>query len=181
MSDLTRLEQADLDIGLSIADHRWRGIGADLDHMLTEIVEAAALAGGLPDPICELSIVLADDATVRDLNRRYRGQDKATNVLSFAFDDGADPSPPGMGGPPAPHPLGDVIIAFEPTTREALEQGKPAPHHLYHLVIHGVLHLLGYDHLSDQEAERMEAIETRILAGFGIADPYADGPAAPDD
>jgi probable rRNA maturation factor len=100
----------------------------------------------------------------RSLNRDYRGKDYATNVLSFPAE-----FPPGMDLPL----IGDLAICAPVVLREAAEQGKAARDHWAHMTIHGVLHLLGYDHLVEQEAELMEALETRILAGLGIADPYA--------
>ena len=109
----------------------------------------------------DLVILLADDEAVRDLNARFRGKDAATNVLSF-------PAAANAGG----H-LGDIALAGGVCAREAAEQGKPLADHLRHLVIHGVLHLLGYDHADDAEAERMEALERDLLAGLGVADPYA--------
>jgi probable rRNA maturation factor len=114
-----------------------------------------------------LSLVLADDATLRALNRRWRAQDKPTNVLSFAAQGEETP-------PDAPLLLGDVVLAFETVAREAAAQGKPLGDHLRHLVVHGVLHLLGHDHERREEAALMEALETRILAGLGVADPYRE-------
>jgi probable rRNA maturation factor len=111
----------------------------------------------------ELALVLADDATIRALNSQWRGQDKPTNVLSFPA--GSDAGAPLLL-------LGDVILAFETVRREAQEQGKSLADHLQHLVVHGVLHLVGFDHLADDEAERMEALERQVLATLGIADPY---------
>lgn len=139
---------------------------------LAERAALAALAAAYEDgdAPAELSVVLADDATVRTLNRDYRGKDKPTNVLSFALTEAAGPEPE----PGAPILLGDVILARETVVREAAEQGKPEDDHLTHLVVHGVLHLLGYDHEQDDEAEAMERLETRVLAGLGIRDPYAD-------
>lgn len=107
-----------------------------------------------------VTILLTDDEAVRDLNARFRGKDAPTNVLSF-------PTPESAG----PH-LGDVALAYGVCAREAAEQGKPLAHHLSHLVAHGVLHLLGYDHMNDGEAEDMEALERRVLAGLDIPDPY---------
>lgn len=118
----------------------------------------------------ELSLLLTDDAHVRVLNRDWRGQDKPTNVLSFPAADEDDEEP----GPL----LGDVAVARETTAREAAEEGKTFDDHFAHLLVHGLLHLFGYDHLEDDEAEEMEALETEILAGLGIADPYADPPTA---
>lgn len=113
----------------------------------------------------EISLVFADNARVRELNRTYRGQDKPTNVLSF----------PAWDCPLAPGEtvaLGDVVLALETLQREASEQGKPLGDHLCHLVVHGVLHLLGFDHERDDEAEAMEALETRVLARLTVPDPY---------
>ncbi len=120
----------------------------------------------------EVSVVLADDALVRRLNRQWRRIDSATNVLSFPSLDMELP-------PKAPFLLGDVVVAFETVNREAQEQGKDLSDHLRHLVVHGILHLLGYDHEEPNAAEQMEALETRVLARLGVADPYAE--AAGDD
>ncbi len=117
----------------------------------------------------ELSVVLADDALVHRLNREYRGKDKPTNVLSFALTEAEEPD----AGEDAPIMLGDVILAWETVAREAAEQGKTPSDHMTHLVVHGVLHLLGYDHETDDEAEEMEQLETQLLDTLGIADPYA--------
>lgn len=145
----------------------------------------AAEAAGRPR---ELGVVLADDALVHRLNRDYRGRDKPTNVLSFALQDAPDHHAPDHRAPDRPASddpvqddagipilLGDVILAYETCEAEARTQGKPLADHVSHLVVHGVLHLLGYDHESDDDAEQMERLETRILEGLGIADPYADG------
>lgn len=112
----------------------------------------------------EMSVVLTDDATIRALNREWRAIDKPTNVLSF-------PAAP-VKGIGLPAPLGDVVVAYETLAREAAEENKPVLHHLAHLVVHGYLHLLGYDHETDSEAETMEEMEREILGGIGIADPY---------
>lgn len=111
----------------------------------------------------ELAIRIVDAAEGRELNHQYRGRDYATNVLSFPAD-----LPPGLRLPL----LGDLIICAPIVAREAAEQGKPLRDHYAHMTVHGVLHLLGYDHMVDDEAERMEALERRALAGLGIADPY---------
>ena len=120
----------------------------------------------------EASVVLASDAIVRRLNRDYRGKDSATNVLSFPFQ-----PPPGAAGDAGEY-LGDVVLAAETVGREAAERAIAPIHHLQHLVIHGLLHLLGYDHQTDAEAEAMESIETAVLAAIGVADPHA-APAMP--
>jgi probable rRNA maturation factor len=108
-----------------------------------------------------LAVLLADDERLRALNRQFRGKDAPTNVLSF-------PAPAGAG-----ETLGDVALALGVCVREAAEQGKTLAAHLQHLTTHGVLHLLGYDHEADVEAEVMETKERAILAGLGVADPYA--------
>ncbi|MDX9859346.1 MAG: rRNA maturation RNase YbeY [Rhodospirillales bacterium] len=123
---------------------------------------------GLP---AEASLVLADDATVRQLNRDYRGRDEPTNVLSFANLDGDPP----LLADGAPVLLGDVVLAYETTASEAAAQGKPLSDHFSHLVVHGMLHLLGFDHVNAAQAEEMEGLEVRVLKGLGVADPYVEG------
>jgi probable rRNA maturation factor len=124
----------------------------------------AALRGAKRRKATELSIRIVDSKEGRTLNRDYRGKDYATNVLSFPVE-----LPPGVNLPL----IGDLVICAPVVAREAMEQGKPSRHHWAHMTVHGVLHLIGYDHIDDQEAEQMEALETRILAGLGIDDPYA--------
>lgn len=113
----------------------------------------------------EISIVLTDDAEQRELNRDWRGKDAPTNVLSFPQ---IEPFAPIFGI------LGDITLARETVAREAEEQATPFDHHFTHLVVHGFLHILGYDHIKDDEALQMEGLETQILAKLGIDDPYAD-------
>lgn len=125
----------------------------------------AALAACAPQA-GEIAIVLSDDRTVRRLNRDYRRKDKPTNVLSFPLGDGP------LAGGAAAQLLGDVILARETVFAEAASQDKTPRDHLCHLVVHGVLHLLGLDHEKQADARRMEAVERRVLAGIGIADPY---------
>ena len=124
----------------------------------------AALRGAKRRKVSELSIRIVDLDEGRSLNRDYRGKDYATNVLSFPVE-----LPPGVASPL----IGDLAICALVVLREATEQRKLARDHWAHMTIHGVLHLLGYDHLDDRDAELMEALETRILAGLGISDPYA--------
>jgi probable rRNA maturation factor len=109
-----------------------------------------------------VSVLLTDDETVRLLNRDWRQIDKPTNVLSF-------PAPQQPAGEPV---LGDIAIAYETVAREAAEEGKPFLHHVAHLAVHGYLHLMGYDHQTDSEAEEMEALEREILRSLQIPDPY---------
>lgn len=119
----------------------------------------------------DLTIRIVDEAESQELNRRYRGKDKSTNVLSFAYDGDMLDVPL----------LGDIVICGPVVQREAAEQGKQTRAHWAHLVVHGCLHLLGYDHVQESEAEVMEARERKILAGMGFPDPYAiAGDQAPE-
>jgi probable rRNA maturation factor len=132
----------------------------------------AAAAEMVDDDIgeAELAVMLTDDAGILTLNRNWRGIDKPTNVLSFPA---LPPSGP-RGPDDAPRMLGDIAIAYETTRREADDEQKPFDHHLSHLAVHGFLHLIGYDHEKDDDAEAMEALEREILSQLGIPDPYAD-------
>lgn len=120
----------------------------------------------------EISVVLANDNAVHELNRDYRDKDKPTNILSFAMQDGED----GWEAPahPGPCALGDLVVAFETVEREAEAESKPFADHFTHLIIHGMLHLLGYDHIEDAEAEAMEGLEIQILSTINIKNPYTD-------
>jgi probable rRNA maturation factor len=138
---------------------------------LAEAAARRALANAAPaaDAPLILGVILTDDAEQRRLNRTYRAIDAATNVLSFALADPAVEQPAGSS-----LLLGDVVLACETVAREAAEQQKPLADHLAHLVAHGVLHLLGFDHENDTEAAIMEAREVAILASLGVPDPYRD-------
>jgi probable rRNA maturation factor len=151
---------------------RWRALG-DLDQAL-EACRQALLTHRLKalSRAAEACIVFSGDAEVQGLNRTYRGKDKPTNVLSFP----AAPVPAVAQNAADARPLGDVIIALETLLAEATEQNIPPMHHLQHLAIHGVLHLLGFDHETDADAALMEGIETAILARVGVPDPYAAPP-----
>ena len=176
-----------LDISFSLESGDWETAVADVERLTEAAARAAFEAAEKPeilggDTPVEMSLVLADDALVQTLNRDYRDKDKPTNVLSFALLDDLDDTDESTDDVLArdegmPILIGDVILAFETVQREALEQGKSFGDHLTHLVIHGVLHLLGYDHQSDPDADRMERLETSILARMGIADPYSANPA----
>lgn len=158
-------------IDVEIADARWHR--PDLESLEDMVIRtiAAALAGAGRQAAVEIGVRLTDDAEIRTLNRDWRGQDKPTNVLSFALEDEAPSGVPVT-------PLGDVVVAFETCLREAEEEAKPLADHLCHLVVHGTLHLLSYDHDVAEDAEIMESLERRILADLGIPDPYADSVAA---
>ena len=136
-------------------DLRWRG-------RVPTVRKAAEAALAAQKSKGHVTIVLSDDAEVQTLNHHYRKKDKPTNVLSF-------PDGSAHGGFIS---LGDIILAYETIAREADEQGKTLSHHTQHLVVHGVLHLLGFDHEDDNDAQAMERWEIRILAGLSIANPY---------
>ncbi|MCA6107631.1 rRNA maturation RNase YbeY [Bradyrhizobium cenepequi] len=133
-------------------------------------IEAAAEIAEADVAEAELAVMLTDDSGIRTLNCNWRGIDKPTNVLSFPAlqTTGAD------GLDDAPRMLGDIAIAYETTRKEADEEDKPFDHHLSHLAVHGFLHLIGYDHENDDDAEQMENLEREILAQLGIPDPYSD-------
>jgi len=124
-----------------------------------------------------VSLLACDDARISELNADFRAKPTPTNVLSWPAEalapeqEGATPFPPDADDPMGAE-LGDIAIAWETCMREAVEQGKPAAAHVTHLLVHGVLHLLGYDHIREKDAELMERCERRILAALGIADPY---------
>ncbi|MGU3540276.1 rRNA maturation RNase YbeY [Methylobacterium sp. A54F] len=158
----------DHEIDVSVEDARWAEVAPDLEALVIRAVEAGlAAAPEPPSGPVEVSVLLADDATVQALNRTWRGKDRPTNVLSFE----AGPQPPHGGA----RLLGDVVLAYDTMLRESAEQSKPLAHHLAHLLVHGTLHLLGQDHeTGEAEAEAMEAREIAALATLGIPDPYAD-------
>jgi len=147
-------------IDIEVEDPAWTAALADAEAVVRRAAEAALAK---EDVTGGVTLLLTDDESVRELNAQFRDKDSSTNVLSF-------PAPPN----PEDH-LGDVALAYGVCAREAAEQGKPLSHHLQHLTVHGVLHLLGYDHIGDDEAEVMEDLERAVLAGLGIPDPYAAG------
>ena len=141
---------------------------ARLHELVDRAFDAAGRAVRLDYPDgAELSLLVTDDAEMREINRDWRGQDKPTNVLSFP---GGDVAP----GEPAGPMLGDVVLAWQTVSTEAALERKRLEDHVTHLIIHGILHLFGYDHLDEDEADRMEDAERRALATLGIADPYAE-------
>jgi probable rRNA maturation factor len=142
----------------------------DAEVVIARAIEAAASMVDADTGDAELAVMLTDDSGIRTLNLNWRSIDKPTNVLSFP----ALQPPGGQEPDDAPRMLGDLAIAYETTRREADEEQKPFHHHLSHLAVHGFLHLVGYDHEKDGEAEVMESLERDILASLGIPDPYAD-------
>lgn len=135
--------------------------------LVDRVLEATLHVLEFDDVDSELSLVFTDDANIRTINSKWRHIDKATNVLSFP----AFPIQPGQQPGPI---LGDIVIARETVQREAQEENKSFDDHLSHLIVHGLLHLTGYDHQNDDEAEQMESLERKILASLGISDPYND-------
>jgi probable rRNA maturation factor len=145
------------------------------------VLAAANAASTAP---AELAIVLSHDSAIKALNRDWRGKDTATNVLSFPAAPAGPPAKARRSAkktsqktsdksrPPIPY-IGDIVIAYQTTAREAVAEGKPFRHHLAHLAVHGFLHLLGYDHENDRDAEKMERLERRILRRLAVPDPYA--------
>ncbi|MGJ4902115.1 rRNA maturation RNase YbeY [Bradyrhizobium sp. HKCCYLRH2060] len=142
----------------------------DAEDVIHRAIVAAAETVDADVGDAEIAVMLTDDDGIRTLNSNWRGIDKPTNVLSFPA---LQPTGP-RGDDDAPRMLGDIAIAYETLRREADEEQKPFDQHLSHLAVHGFLHLIGYDHETDDEAEEMEALEREILAHLGIPDPYAD-------
>jgi len=163
---------ASIDIASPSID--WKRVCPGAERLARDAARAALFDGfaatGLASPArVELGIMLAGDAEQRKLNRSYRGRDAPTNVLAFPAWE------PGMhAAPGAPLLLGDVVLAFETVARESDEQSKPFADHFRHLIVHGVLHLLGCDHRTEAEAVKMERLETLILANLGVPDPYRE-------
>ena len=156
---------AKLEIDLAMPCAAWRKALPRVAQLVAAAAQGALAQGGAKRAAAiEISIVLADDQVVRGLNRRWRGKDSPTNVLSFASGEAARAGRPLL--------LGDVVLAYETVAREAKAQGKPLADHLRHLVTHGVLHLLGFDHVAEAEALRMERLERSVLARLGVPDPY---------
>ncbi|SDF75031.1 MULTISPECIES: rRNA maturation RNase YbeY [Thalassobaculum] len=164
-------ENRTVELDISLTAPAWEEAAEDVSALAERSVLAALTHVGVSGAL-EISLLLTDDAAQRALNRDHRGKDSATNVLSF---------PAGFMPPAGPRPLGDISLALETVVREAAEQDKSVADHVSHLLVHGTLHLLGYDHGDDAEAEEMEALEREILAGLGIADPYAGGEPLPGD
>jgi probable rRNA maturation factor len=152
-----------LQLDIIIEDGNW-GALAPVDEVFGPVADAVARRLQLDS--AEAAIALSSDERVRALNLTYRGKDKPTNVLSFPA--GEDGLPPGSR-----RHLGDIVLAAETVAREAAAEGKPLHHHLQHLAVHGLLHLLGYDHETEAEAAEMEALEVEILGQLGVPDPYA--------
>jgi probable rRNA maturation factor len=167
-------------VEVNVEEPRW----GDPAPVAASAVDATLRHLGHDPEAFEVSVLACDDARIRALNAQFRGRDRPTNVLSWPAEDlrsgaeGALPVPLAPGDAGDPTELGDIALAFETCAREAAEQGKPLVDHAAHLVVHSVLHLLGYDHLRPGDAHLMEETEIAILADMGIANPYEalDGP-----
>lgn len=152
-------------VSIEVEDESWSAL-ADLEDLAHKAVAAALAGAETGSEADEIVLLFTDDATIAEINAEWRGKDKPTNVLSFPAAEDM-PVPEGE-----PRPLGDIALAYGVIAREAAEQGKTLHAHTAHLIVHGVLHLLGYDHETDDEADEMEQLETGILKGLGISDPY---------
>lgn len=153
-------------LAIDVARHADAWAVAGISDVMLERAAWAAL-NAVPDlqpADCEIALVLTDDAEMRMLNRTWRGKDTPTNVLSFRAGESLGDT----------EFLGDVVVAYETAMKEACEDNLTFPDHVSHLVVHGILHLIGFDHEGDSDAELMEAIESKALAALGIADPYAE-------
>lgn len=152
-------------VSIDVEDKAWAAVQG-LEDLARSAVAAVLVEAGADVSACEVAVLFTSDDAIAGISSEWRGKDGPTNVLSF-------PTPEDMPVPEGePRPLGDIVLALGVITREATEQGKSLRDHTAHLIVHGTLHLLGYDHEGDDEAEEMEALETRILSGMGISDPY---------
>jgi probable rRNA maturation factor len=153
-----------IEIDIAVESEKWAAV--ELGSLVSLAVEAARAECDVElAPSAEISLLFCDDARIRELNREWRRLDKPTNVLSFPASD-----PSRLSQAPL---LGDIAISFETVERESVDEQKLFSDHLSHMVVHGFLHLVGYDHEIDDDAELMEAAERRALARLGVADPYA--------
>lgn len=148
---------SDLSVDVLVEDETWAVLVPDAESLIARVLTHAAKAEAVTG---EVVVLLTDNPAIQDLNARFRGKDRPTNVLSFPVPEGAGPA------------LGDIALASGVLAREAQEQAKPVAVHLAHLALHGFLHLLGYDHQTEAEAGMMEALETKLLAELGYPDPY---------
>lgn len=179
---LAAADGATLKIDVIVRSRRWRQGVAQVTRLCAETARRAYVMAGGDDPEAherdaQVSIVLTSDRAVQALNRTFRGHDQATNVLSFPV--AQAPTAAAEGYPPPPRLLGDVVIAFGTTAAEAAAAGKDLGDHLRHLIVHGILHVLGYDHQTEGDAAAMERLEATILACFGVSDPYASAAEHP--
>jgi probable rRNA maturation factor len=154
-----------MNVSINVEDEAWLALDG-LDQLARSAVAAALSGAGVDENDREIALLFTDDLSIAAINADWRGKNKATNVLSF-------PSASGIAMPAGePRPLGDIVLAHGVIVSEAAEQGRTLHNHTTHLIIHGVLHLLGFDHGTEAQAQEMEGLEIRILKGLGISDPY---------
>lgn len=161
---------------VSIEDSRWLEVG--FAELCENVIPAVLKQQRLDADSCELSVLACDDKRIADLNAEFRDKPQPTNVLSWPAEDLSPDAPGADPIRPAPDfsgdiPLGDIAIAWDTCAREAAEQGKTMTDHVTHLIVHGLLHLLGYDHIRDADATLMEQLEVDILCKLGINNPYS--------
>lgn len=162
-------------IDILIEDARWRAAGLEA---LAERAARATLAHlGLDTDAAEIALLACDDARIATLNTEFRNKPQPTNVLSWPSEDRGAEEPGAHPAAPRDMELGDIAISYDTCAREAAEMGLAIADHITHLIVHGILHLLGYDHIRDRDATLMEGLETVILGKLGIADPYRDSEA----
>ena len=157
------------EVNVMIEGKAWLSALPEAEVLAVQAAQAALQSEGWGRRRVVIDITLSDNAKVRKLNREWRGKDKPTNVLSFPLEEPEMDIPRGRA-----RQLGDIILARKTLILESREQNKPLAHHFVHLIVHGVLHLLGYDHLTDDEADEMEAIEISVLSKMKIPNPYAE-------
>lgn len=166
-----------VNVDVVINHDAWETMGISPEDFANETVRLALSMATLPEELHErdidVCVVLTNDEEIHALNRDYRGMDKPTNVLSFANLD-SETADDELAQTDMPFALGDVIIAWETMEREAIEQNKKFLDHLRHMMVHGTLHLLGYDHMDDEEAHEMESLEIKILEKINVENPYAE-------
>ena len=152
-------------VTIEVEDEAWQAL-AGLDQLARTAVASALSGAGADGQEREIALLFTSDQSIAEINADWRGKNNPTNVLSFPASSDM-PIPEGE-----PRPLGDIVLSHGVIAREAAEQGKTLHDHTAHLIVHGVLHLLGFDHDTDVEADKMEHLETSILKGLGISDPY---------
>jgi probable rRNA maturation factor len=152
-------------VSIEVEDEAWQAL-AGLDQLARTAVASALSGAGANGEEREIALLFTSDQSIAEINADWRGKNNPTNVLSFPASSDM-PIPEGE-----PRPLGDIVLSHGVIAREAAEQGKTLHDHTAHLIVHGVLHLLGFDHETDEEAGKMEHLETSILKGLGISDPY---------
>ena len=164
-------------LDITLEDARWQQV--HLETLVDQVVSLTLQHFDIDDEVCELSVLACDDRRIAELNSEFRDKSGATNVLSWPAEDLAAELPGGI--PESPEPdftgeiaLGDIAISFDTCAREAMDAGKGMDDHVRHLIVHGVLHLLGYDHIRDPDATLMETVEVEILGKMGVDNPYVE-------